>query len=189
MRRKRITYRVFLALLAAALWLGFLVEGSHALYTDQVQLTGNSVVSGTANLLISNSQNPSSSLFEKSRAGFTSDLSPGESFEKFFFLKNASDGNVDFKIYITTAIPGGSTPLTSAIFLSFVEVDSEGNPIGQEFRTSVSAGQSMVQDSGFVVPKGSTHRYRLATSLDSTYAQQGQAGQYDIIFTGNQVLN
>lgn len=190
MHTRRLSRRLFLALLVAVLWLGFLVEGSHALFTDQVSLTGNSISSGTTNLLISNSQNPTSTIFEKSRAGFAASLSPGEVSQKYFLLKNSSDSDTDFKIGITALLntedPHGLTEHTKLVF---DEIGADGNPTGNRALVYLASLRNAPLDTPFVIPKGTTHRFLVSTSLDPEYTTQGESIGYDLIFTGTQLIS
>lgn len=188
MQRKPLR-KLVLALLAVLLWLGFLVDGSYALFSDQVSLTGNSVVSGTTNLLISNSQNPTSTIFEKTREGFDLDLSPGESADRYFLLKNTGSANVTFKLSFGTSVPtGGPNTISAATDLRIVEVDSEGVPVGSDVAFNVWAYNNSFMETQMLVPKGVAKRYRLTTSLSSSFNQQGEALNYDLIVKGLQVL-
>lgn len=189
MSKRRFSRRVFLALLAVILWLGFLVDGSHALFTDQASLTGNSITSGTASLLISNSQSASSTIFEDARVGFTSNLSPGEQVQKYFLLKNASDGNVDFRVSLGAIIaPDSSSPLATHLKFLFEEIGADGNPTGTGAVSYLAPLENSPIETPFIIPKGTTKRYLLTTSLDSDFALQNQAASYDLVFTGVQVI-
>lgn len=189
MRTRRFSRRIFFAVLAVLLWLGFVVDGSHALFLDQVNLSGNSITSGTADLLISNSQNPSSTVFDKSRAGFAFNLSPGESAQKYFLLKNSSDGDIDFRLSLNAAVSGDDTNFfSSQIGLLFEEVDSDGNPTGLQETTTLSDLRTGGVQTPFIIPKGVTRRYRLTTTLNSSFNTQGITENYDLIFTGTQLV-
>ncbi len=189
MERRRLSRRVFFALLAAVLWLGFLVDGSHALFADQVSLTGNSITSGTTNLLISNSQNASSTVYDKSRVGFSANLNPGDHFDKFFLLKNSSSGNLDFSINVSALINSddGSGILSNTV-LSFSEVDSDGNLVGIPYSASLLMMHNGVLQTGFIIPSASVRRFKVTTSLAQSQTTQGSATNYDLIFTGTQII-
>lgn len=181
--------RILVALLAVLAWLGFVVEGSHALFTDQATLAGNSITTGTTNLLISNSQNASSTVYDKSRPGFALNLSPGEQSEKYFLLKNSSSGDVDFRLSIG-ATNLGSMPIAMGPFLSLIlmQVDDSGTAIGSPFVTLLSDTLSSSRETPFILPKGSTQRFKLISKLSDTYSTQGDAVSYDLVMTGKQVI-
>lgn len=187
MRTKRVR-RIIYAVLAVLLWMGFVVDGIHALYTDQVTLTGNSITSGTANLLISNSQNGNSTLFEKTRVGFDFDLTPGESGEKYFFIKNASTSNITFGLSLAAEIQGQIPILTQFLSLTFTPVDSDGQVTGNPTTVQLSQLVNSQKPLPFTVPKGVASRFKLTTSLSPDFANQGESVTYDLIFNGIQVL-
>jgi hypothetical protein len=189
MPQHRFSRRVFFALLAAILWAGFVVDGSHALFADQVTLTGNSIVSGTANLLLSNSQNPSSTVFDKSRAGFALNLSPGQDGEKYFLLKNSSDGDIDFKVSLSAVLTEDpSHDLSMHTRLVFNEIGADGLPTEVATTATLYSLSTSAQETPFIVPKGTTKRYLVTTHLDEAYQTQGQSLTYDLILIGTQYL-
>lgn len=190
MQTRRIPRRLFWALLAVILWMGFLVDGSHALYADQVTLTGNSITSGTTDLLISNSQNASSTVFDKSRTGFAFNLSPGEQADRYFLVKNASDGDVDFRLSVAAAVSGTDyMSLIEHTQLVFKEIAPDGSETGNSTQVTLTALRNGPVETPFVITKGSTQRYKMSTSLTPDYGTQGQAATYDLIFIGNQVIS
>jgi predicted ribosomally synthesized peptide with SipW-like signal peptide len=188
--RRRFSRPVVFALLATMLWLGFVVDGTHALFSDQVQLTGNTISSGTADLLISNSQNSSSTIFEDTRPGFALDLSPGGSQEKYFLLKNSNESSVDLRISLDADLIGNDpTGMVGYISFAFIEVDGSGTPIGQGVTTTLPALlQSGQVSSDFVVPQGQTRRFRMTTTMDAAYTEQSAGISYDLRFIGTQLL-
>jgi hypothetical protein len=187
--RTKIPKRLFYSLLIVLLWLGFVVDGSHALFSDAATLAGNTITTGTADLLVSNSQNASSTVFEESRPGFAFTLSPGESGEKYFLLKNASGGNVDFDLSLSATVPNGNSPLATALNLAIQEIDETGTPTGTVFSVPLSSLLSEPTPLGLTIGKSTTKRFKLRTSLSSAYGTQADSISYDLVFTGNQHLN
>jgi hypothetical protein len=189
MRTRQFSRRVFFAVLAVLLWFGFLVDGSHALFNDQVALTGNSIVTGTTDLLISNSQNGSSTVFEKSRVGFVAALSPGQAVEKYFLIKNSSDGNIDFSLGVNANIPAYvADGLGKHTNVQFIEVGSDGLPNGTQATFTLDNLYTAVVQTPFILPKGVTKRYKMVTSLDADYTKQGESLTYDLAFVGTQIV-
>ena len=84
-------------------WLSFVADGAHALFSDSTTLTSNTLTTGSADILVSNSQSSSSSTYDTTRPGFSLSLVPGVTVEKFFLIKNASASDVDMDIdaYVT----------------------------------------------------------------------------------------
>ncbi len=183
-RRQRFT----LALVALLLWFGLAVEGSQALFTDQAMLTGSALTTGSTNLLISNSQNPSSTTYEETRPGFPVDLVPGESMEKFFLLKNVSSGPVTLVTRISANLVNAPADLASALTLEVVPVNADGEATEAPVSSSLTAlAQNPVLMSGTILPNA-TQRYRLTYTLSPSYSAQAQAGGFDLIFTGQQQI-
>jgi hypothetical protein len=180
-----------LGLLTVLLWLGYVVDGSHALFQDQVRLTNNSIVTGSTDLLISNSQNPSSTVYETERAGFTFPLSPGQSASKYFLVKKSSDANVDMELEFSTFISSEHpNPLANATILHLSEVDETGTilPLGERFSGTVSELEETHRLTTFVVPKGQARRFQLTAELAASYIQQGNELVFDLVVDGVQVL-
>lgn len=178
--------RLFYGLLLVLLWLGYVVEGSHALFASAAGLTGTTLTTGTTSLLISNSQNGTSSLFSQSRPGFALSLSPGQHDDHYIILKNASPSNVDLDISAATAlsnpIDNGLAALTT---ISFTPVDSSGTPTGA---AQMGALDQFTQNLSLntTIPQGASQRFLMRTALDSSYSQQGQTISYDLNFSGVQ---
>jgi hypothetical protein len=184
------TRRLLMGLLVALLWLGFIVDGSQALYSKQIRLNGNTVTTGTSDLLISNSQNASSTIYEQTRPGFALSLVPGQSADRFFLVKNASQGLVDFRLYSSAVIHSDSTGnLTQNVALTFTEVDSDGVAIGQPFTVSMTELANNIRITPFTVVKGEVKRFRLTTHLSPGVTTENAVLNYDLVIEGSQVFN
>lgn len=180
--------RFALVLVALCLWLGLAVEGSQALFTDQASLTGSSMTTGSTDLLISNSQNPTSTTYEESRPGFAVHLVPGESMEKFFLLKNVSSGPVTLGTTLLSNLINTPSDLASALTVEVVPVNADGEAIEAPVSsTLLGLSQSQMTLAGTIEPN-STQRYRLRYTLAASYSAQAQAGGFDLVFTGQQRL-
>lgn len=188
--RTRWNRRLLYSLAVVLLWLGFVVEGSHALFSDQAVLAGNTLNTGTVDLQISNSQNPSSTTYADSRPGFTLNLAPGETDEHYFLLRNVSSSNVALDIIASDMIPNLDTAdisqLASQTTIEFVPVDASGNPVGTAVQGNLQTIYSTNLPMGVSIPQGANQRFKMRTTLASSYSQQGKSISYDLQFNGLQ---
>lgn len=183
----RTSKRLIYSLAIVLAWLGFVVEGSHALFNSSAILASNAITTGTAGLEISNSQNGSSTTYASSRPGFALNLNPGESDTHYFFLKNVSSGNTDFDISVNgVEADGASATLEQGVQLEFTPVDSTGNPTGSVVSQPLQSILSSSLQLNVIVPANTVQRFRLKTTLSGTYAGQGDTTGYDLSFTGVQ---
>ena len=182
--RKRMIYSVLVVLA----WFGFAVDGTKALFSDSATLTSSTMATGTVDLLISNSQNSSSTIYEEERPGFNAQLSPGETQESYFLLKNTGTSSVDLDISVKSVVKTSVQDLPQSTTLKFTPVDSTGASIGEEVSDSVSALSVSTLPLKVTIPAGGYQRFRLKTSLASSYTQQNKSISYDLIFTGVQHL-
>lgn len=185
--RKRILYGTTVLLV----WLGFVTNGAYALFSDSAALTGNTIASGTASLLISNSQNPTSTIYEEARPGFAFTMSPGEYDEKYLILKNASQSNVDFDISVSAVLNNtvDTYDLPQSTTIEFTPVDELGTVIGESKSTLLGSLLTGPLPLNITVPKGSTMRLKMRTGILAAYTPQGVSVTYDLIFTGNQKIS
>jgi hypothetical protein len=186
--RYRFARRLFFALLAVMLWLGFVVDGSHALFSDSVRLVGNTLTTGTTNLLISNSQNPTSTVFDKERAGFAMALNPGESVGKFFLIKNANDGGVNFQLFLNSALASGDTSMPLYVTVTLQEVDHDGVGVGPTAQFNLENLMHNYLELPFVVQTGEVKRFQIITKLEGAYSTQNTSIAYALNFSGTQKL-
>jgi hypothetical protein len=180
--RKRVLYSILIILA----WFGFVVEGSHALFVDAATLSGSSVTTGTVDLQISNSQNGSSTLYADSRPGFSMILNPGEFQDNYLFLKNASASPISMDVDVLAAMQTTSVELQKSLALEFVPVDSAGVATADPIQMSMTQLTTARQSLKVSLDKGGTQRFRVRTSLISSFASQGQAVTYDLVFNGVQ---
>jgi len=187
---QRISRRNFIAaLLIVLVWLGFVISGSHALLNASASLTGNTLTTGSAGLLISNAQDPNPSLFDASVNGFSLSENPGDIQDHYFTLKNASSAGIALNIDMTVATSEQQLPLAAMVTLDVVPVDDSGDPLPN----ATAAGGTLnalgigshVKLSGFI-PENSTQRYRLRTMVAQEDTQPNESITYDLIFTGTQ---
>lgn len=183
---KKIPKRLFYSLVIVLAWLGFLTEGSHALFADTAVLTGNSVTTGTADLLISNSQSGSSTVYAPERIGFTFNLVPGQQEDKYFLLKNASAEGVPFDIYLTAIVGDASQGMKEAVKLELQPVDADGLAVGEKFSETLATLAGQQKAIGLIIPEGRAQRIKISTSLASSFYQQASTIPYDLTFTGIQ---
>jgi len=180
--RKRILY----SLLIVLAWLGFVVEGSHALFSDQAALAGNTITTGSVDLLISNSQSSSSTTYADTRPGFAMSLVPGGKDEHYIILKNASTSDVPMDITLAANLQTPNPDLSAQVILDILPVDGTGQPTGQTVTIPLDALQGSQHDLSVSVAKGATQRLLIRTSLQSLYSNQGQSLAYDLTFNGVQ---
>lgn len=180
---------VLMALCVLLSWLSFVVDGAHALLIDTTSLTGNAITTGTTDLLISNSQNPSSTVYEETRPGFTLSLTPGVPVEKYFLIKNSSPSEVDMDIdaYVVTPIPPPGS-LADSVNIKLEPVDSTGTAIGPVISTSLASLRASHSAVFGQVPRNTFTRFKITTTLSNGYSLQNQEMTYDLIFTGTQHL-
>lgn len=181
-RIKRLVYSLAIVLA----WLGFVIEGSFALFSDGAVLAGNTLTTGTSDLMISNSQNSTSTIYDESRPGFSYRLNPGESAEKFFILKNVTESGPALDIGVFAQVPSVVPELMNATRFEFVPVDGEGVATGTAVNASLTQLTSGSLNLGASVLAGSTQRFKMKTLLDSGYSQQNVSLSYDLYFTGLQ---
>lgn len=181
--------RLFYSLLVVMLWLSFVVEGAHALFQDTASLTGTTLTTGTVGLLISNSQNPSSTIYEHSRPGFSAAINPGESVERYFLLKNASQADIPLNIDGVAALQVGNQQITTATRVAVVPVDETGLPTGESTPLTISNANGPHSAIFATIPQGGTQRFKLITSLDAAYDGQNQTIAYDLLLTGTQKVS
>lgn len=180
--------RFVMSILLVLAWLGFVVQGTHALFSDQVSLTGNIITTGGTDLQISNSQNGSSTLFADSRSGFSFDLSPGEWEDKYFFLKNVGSSDIALDIDVNCNSTGDSDAMLGSLSVEFTPVDSEGNPQGSKIATTLREMLSRHINLGVSVAEGKSQRFLLRVGLSANYFRQNDSAAYDLYFTGTQHL-
>jgi hypothetical protein len=180
--------RIIYSLLVVLLWLGFVVDGAHAFFIDSATLTGNTISTGTADLLISNSQNPSSTTYDDSRPGFILSLTPGETQEKYFLLKNASSAAIPFDVSVMATSITGNEAMLHAVSVEIIQVDETGLPVGEVMRAGLDGLLSTQSSKIGTIAKGATQRYKLRLTLDSAYKDQSQSMGYDLVFKGVQSL-
>lgn len=178
--------RIFYSLLILLLWLGFVVDGTHALFSSSAVLAGNTINSGTASLLVSNSQNGSSTLFDAERPGFDFTLVPGETDQRYFFLKNVSTGIVDFDLGVSAQVSSGVN-FANRVDIGFYPVDDNGTATMAGYSATL-AEISANTATGLVLPSDSTQRYILRVTLHREVTDQGAELSFGLTFTGTQHL-
>jgi hypothetical protein len=182
--RKRILYSSTIILC----WLGFVGKGTYALFNDTASLASNNISTGTASLLISNSQSASSTTYEDTRPGFSFTLSPGQTDEKFFLLKNTSQADIDFDIDATAVITSTADmkELPQNTTIEFIPVDEQGVATGQSASATLYNYSNGHIPIPVTVAKGGTARLKMRVGVNQNYGVQGVSATYDLIFTGNQ---
>lgn len=183
---KRSLKRVAYSLVVLLLWMSFVVDGAHAYFTDSVGLTGNTISTGSADLLISNSQNASSTTYDDTRPGFAFSLTPGETQEKYFLLKNASSANVPFDISVLASAVTGSEQLRSNVDINIFPVDDTGASSGQGIQASLDELLNSQSQIITTIAKGATQRFKLLVHLGFGQNEQDASLGYDLVFNGTQ---
>jgi hypothetical protein len=184
------TRRFLYALIIVLAWFGFLIDGTQALFRDQALLKSNTISSGTAALLISNSQNASSTIYEHERPGFSYTLSPGQYEEKYLLLKNASGSDVSFDLEVQAVVQGVvNSELLYGAEIYFEPVDEQGVATGAAVGDSLYTLAQYSKPINVRIPKGVVQRLRMRTGLQPSVENQGLNLSYDLVFTGVQVMN
>jgi predicted ribosomally synthesized peptide with SipW-like signal peptide len=182
--------RLACGLAVVLVWLGFVVGGSHALFSDAVTLSSNSITTGTVDLLISNSQAASSTTFADSRPGFADMLSPGMSADHYLILKNSSAAGVTMEIDMSVPSGGLDADLSSALTLQFLPVDSTGVANGTPVQATLSQlASTPLHLQGITLPSGASQRVKVNTLLSYGYSHQNSSQNYDLVFTGTQRIS
>jgi hypothetical protein len=180
--------KLFYSLLILMLWLGFVVDGSHALLADSVTLTGNTIITGSADLQISNSQSSSSTTYADSRPGFPMILVPGQGDDHYIFLKNVTGTAVPLSIDVATILQDGDATLPQAVDITFIPVDGTGTPNGKPAVSNLSLLSTQHLGLGLSIDPGQIQRIKVHTVLNPEYTISGKNSSYDLVFTGTQNL-
>jgi len=183
---KQFPRKFLYSLLIVLAWLGFVVEGSHALLVSATSLTGSTITTSTTSLLVSNSQSGSSTLFSDVRPGFAFTITPGDKDEKYFLLKNASTSKSGLDIDVIAAVPDTTSDLYKAVTIQITPVDATGTPTGTMSQMALASLTQLHLNMLSTINQGETQRYKVATYLEPTYSGQGQSTAFDLIFTGTQ---
>ena len=179
---------VLMALCVLLGWMSFVADGAHALFVSNAALTSNVITTGSSDILVSNSQNSTSTVFESTRPGFAISVTPGVPVDKYFLVRSVSPSGVDMDLdaHITTTTPPGL--LSSSLLLSFVPVDSAGAEVGTPIVRSLESLTATHSPSFGLLLHNTTQRYKVSVLLDSAYKSQGDGITYDLILTGTQHL-
>ncbi|MBU6389593.1 hypothetical protein KGQ71_03685 [Patescibacteria group bacterium] len=182
----RIRKRIFYSLMVMLVWLGFVVEGSHALLTSMAILTGNSVSSGTAELKISSSQSSPPTTFSDSATGFAYNLVPGQSAEYYFTLENASPEDISLDTMVSVNYSDQIASIYNASTLEIVPVDNTGAPQGSGMSGTLDVLRNTQTSLGSTIAAGSAQRYKAKVTLDQSYTTGNDSSNFDLYFTGVQ---
>lgn len=189
MTSRKLPKRLFIGVCLALAWFSVAVQSSNALFNDSVTLTGNTITTGTVDLLISNSQNSSSTIYSDTRTGFSLVMSPGESQERYIILKNASNSTLAMDIDVQAMIQSGTIgDIFQNVQIEFLPVDSTGLAMGNSVNGTINSISNQRLRLGISIPQDSTQRFRIRTSLNANYNQQNQNASYDLIFYGTQTV-
>lgn len=178
--------KLLYSLLIVLAWLSLVAEGSHSLFVDTATLTGSTVTTGTAGLLISNSQNASSTIFAESRPGFSFSLVPGQSDDKFFLLKNSSASPLALDIIASASLPEGAPDLSKSILIELTPVTDDGIQAGSPVKMVLNDLTTNPIALNASISQGDTQRFRIRAFLMPAYAGQGDNLSFDMVFTGTQ---
>jgi hypothetical protein len=178
--------RLLMGSLVIVAWLGFVVQGSHALLTSAATLSANTISTGSIGLLVSNSQSASSTTYAESRPGFAFTLAPGQSQESFFLLKNTSQMSSPLDLTALANVQADNPALAAAITIEIVSVDGTGVVNGQPTSVTLAELNGKYKNLSFSLPSGTAQRFKLKASLDGSYNQSNQTIGYDLVFIGTQ---
>jgi hypothetical protein len=179
---KRLVYSLAIALV----WLGFIVEGSHALFADAVSVTDNKINTGSVDLQVSTSQDSYPLVFNQTEPGFNFILDPGKSVEKYVTLKNVSPSDVALDIFTYTALKQTNISDAKMVSLEITPVDQNGLLMGTVVKEDLSVFSTSTFKTNIVLGKGMTQRFLLKMTLDPLYINQNQGMDFDIYFSGVQ---
>jgi len=187
----RYTSKTKLALSASLLlmWVALIATESRALFNDSATLNGNAITTGSMSLLVSNSQSASSTTYEEVREGFSFNLLPGQSAEKYFLLKNTSPADAAFEIAVSLCFNAAyNSDLARNIMVDITAVDGEGTALSTPVvhSTAFELAENSLPVLGPLIPKGGYQRYKLKTSLAESYAIPNDVAAYDLTFIGTQ---
>ncbi|MEI6477423.1 MAG: hypothetical protein WCO52_00325 [bacterium] len=183
---KSLFRRYLLATFVLLAWLGFVVEGSHALLSSSATLAGNTITTGSINLQISNSQSATSTTYADSRPGFNLVLTPGQSQESYFFVKNTSPMPAPLDIDALAVIQAANPDMAGAVTLEIVSVDAAGVINGVPVSTTLADLTARHLSIPVIVPTSATQRFKLKATLASSYTAANQSIGYDLVLTGTQ---
>lgn len=183
---RNVPRKVLYSLSVLLLWLSFVVEGSHALFTSAATLTSSNIMTGTSMLTVSNSQDPSPTDFQTSAPGFTFTISPGTSQQYYFSLQNSSPSQIDLDIDASVANANLSNGIADATTLTFTPVDSLGSPTAEPSSATLTTLLNQHKTINSTVLKGGQQRYLVKASLAPTFTAQSLPLSFDIVLTGTQ---
>jgi hypothetical protein len=185
--RNSMKRKLLYSLLIVLAWLGFLVEGSHALFSASTTLTGNTINTGTVELQISNAQTGgSTAAFAASAQGFAYNLNPGSNDMRFMYLKNTSQINAAMDITVLANTNVVNNEFFNAVTMEFAPVDESGASTGTPVSVTLNSLANAQIPLGVSIPQGASQRIRVKTALSSGYARQSQSIAYDLTFNGSQ---
>lgn len=179
---KRLVYSLAIVLV----WLGFIVEGSHALFADAVSLTDNKINTGSVDLQISTSQDSYPLVFNQTEPGFNFNIDPGKSIEKYVTLKNVSPSDVSLDIFAYTVLRQTEISDAKMLSLEITPVDQDGLLMGTVVKEDLSVFSTGMYKTNIVLGKEMTQRFLLKVTLDPLYTIQNKAIDFDIYFSGVQ---
>ena len=177
---------VLMALCVLLTWLSFVVDGAHALFVDSTALTGNVITTGSVNILVSNSQNPSSTVYDETRPGFSWSLIPGVFVDKYFLIKNTSPSNIEMDIDAFIVTSDIDPALNNLVDISIVQVDATGVETGEAMESTLGELRDHHSVIFGSIPQGEYRRFKMSVRLNSSYTGQGDSATYDLILTGTQ---
>jgi hypothetical protein len=181
---RNLSKRLFYSIAIVLAWFGFVLEGSHALFTDAASLTGNTISTGSVDLLISNSQNASSTVFADTRPGFTYSLNPGDSGEFYFLLKNSGSNGVPMDVDVSSSVTPEDS-MNTMVNVEFTPVDATGISVGAISTASLSGLTNPIRLSA-TIPAGGTQRFKMKATLSAVFPEQNHTASFDLLFSGRQ---
>ena len=183
---QRVPRKVFFSLLLVLVWLGFITEGSHALLSSSATLAGNTLTTGSTNLLISSAQDPANDLFALSRPGFVLTGVPGISDTHYLTLKNNSPSKSALDIDLMATPQDLPQDLMIDTSFTFTTVSPDGVPIGTPVVTSMISIMNQHGSLKLTIPADAQQRIKMETAVSPQHSKAGEIGSFDLAFTGVQ---
>lgn len=156
--------------------------GTRALLSSNVELTTNTLSTGSVNLDVSTN---GSTFSDKTNSGFTQTILPGKTASNYFWLKNnASDTNLTIAaqvVNITGALPSDSVSIT------YVPVDESNNqlPNTSPIKQTITNWKTPTSLGSLLINQNTMQKYRMDISMASDITTSGNMS-FDVIFTGTQ---
>lgn len=180
--------RILLSLGVLTVTVSSVVVGTQALLSDEVVLGANTVSTGSVDLQIWD--NSTSTYVDGPVAGFTEELLPGEtSGNQVVWLNNAS--TVELSIagaaVVTSETVGEYDSDDVTVMVTPMNDAGDANT-GPTVTATLTDWETTPQSLLPTIPAGTDQRYHVQVSVDSAVTQANSSVEFNLVFTGTQVL-